>query len=66
VVGAGAGAGDRLGWGAAPPGPLVLDLDATLVDAHSDKQGAAPTYKHSFGFIRCWPTWTAVTAPGRR
>jgi hypothetical protein len=38
------------GWGAAPPGPLVLDLDATLVDAHSDKQGAAPTYKHSFGF----------------
>jgi hypothetical protein len=36
--------------GAAPPGPLVLDLDATLVDAHSDKQGAAPTYKHGYGF----------------
>jgi hypothetical protein len=36
--------------GAAPPGPLVLDIDATLVAAHSDKQGAAPTYKHGFGF----------------
>jgi hypothetical protein len=36
--------------GAAPQGPLIIDLDATLVDAHSDKQGAAPTYKHGFGF----------------
>src|SRR6266545_4250950 len=36
--------------GAAPAGPLVLDIDATLVAAHSDKQGAAPTYKHGFGF----------------
>jgi hypothetical protein len=25
-------------------GPLILDFDATLVDAHSDKTGAAPTY----------------------
>jgi len=42
--------------GAAPAGPLILDLDATLVDAHSDKQGAAPTYKHGFGFhpLGCW------------
>jgi hypothetical protein len=36
--------------GAAPAGPLVLDIDATLVAAHSDKQGAAPTYKQGFGF----------------
>jgi hypothetical protein len=30
---------------------LVIDADATLVTAHSDaKQGAAGTYKHTFGF----------------
>jgi hypothetical protein len=42
--------------GAAPQGPLILDVDATLVEAHSDKQGAAPTYKHGFGFhpLGCW------------
>jgi Transposase DDE domain group 1 len=42
--------------GAAPAGPLILDLDATLVDAHSDKQGAAGTYKGGFGFhpLGCW------------
>lgn len=34
----------------ADPGFYVIDLDATLVDAHSDKQGAAPTYKRGFGF----------------
>jgi hypothetical protein len=36
--------------GAAPVGPLRLDLDATLVGAHADKQGAAGTFKHGFGF----------------
>jgi hypothetical protein len=42
--------------GAAPAGPVLLDLDATLVEAHSDKQGAAPTYKQGFGFhpLGCW------------
>ncbi len=30
--------------------PLVIDLDATLVTAHSEKQHAAPTYKKGFGF----------------
>lgn len=30
--------------------PLVIDLDATLVAAHSEKQDAAPTYKRGFGF----------------
>lgn len=34
----------------ADPGFYVIDLDATLVDSHSDKQGAAPTYKRGFGF----------------
>jgi len=36
--------------GAAPKGPLIIDLDATLIQAHSDKQGAAGTYKQGFGF----------------
>jgi len=31
--------------------PLVIDIDATLLDSHSDnKEGAAPTYKKGFGF----------------
>jgi hypothetical protein len=30
--------------------PLVIDLDATLLDAHSEKQNAAPTWKRGFGF----------------
>ena len=30
--------------------PLVIDLDATLVTAHSEKERAAPTFKHGFGF----------------
>jgi hypothetical protein len=36
--------------GARPAGPLVIDIDATLVTAHSDKDGAAGTYKGGFGF----------------
>jgi len=33
----------------------ILDLDATLITAHTDrKQGAAPTYKHGFGFHQAW------------
>jgi hypothetical protein len=31
-------------------GVVVLDVDSTIVLAHSDKAGAAPTYKHTFGF----------------
>src|SRR4029450_11248267 len=31
-------------------GVVVLDVDSTIVIAHSDKDGAAPTYKHSYGF----------------
>lgn len=33
-----------------PDGWLVIDLDATLVDAHSEKEGAQPTFKRGFGF----------------
>jgi len=36
--------------GARPAGPLLIDLDATLVTAHSDKEGTAGTYKGGFGF----------------
>ena len=32
------------------PGFYVIDIDATLVESHSDKQGAAPTWKRGFGF----------------
>ena len=39
-------------WAAAPPGDsLVLDFDATLQNAYSEKQDASPTYKHGFGFF---------------
>ncbi len=38
-------------WAAgADPGFYVIDIDATLVNAHSDKQDAAPTWKRGFGF----------------
>lgn len=30
--------------------PLVIDIDATLVDVHSDKEGVAPTFKKWFGY----------------
>jgi Transposase DDE domain group 1 len=41
----------RRAWAAgADPGFYVIDLDATLVNAHSDKEQAAPTYKRGFGF----------------
>ncbi|MCV7194679.1 IS1380 family transposase [Mycolicibacterium brumae] len=30
--------------------PLAIDIDATLVTAHSDKESAAPTYKRGYGF----------------
>ena len=34
----------------AAPDEIVIDIDGTLLDAHSDKQGATPTYKRGFGF----------------
>ena len=37
-------------WAAgARPAQIILDIDATLVSAHSDKEGAAPTYKRGYG-----------------
>ena len=30
--------------------PLVIDVDATLVEAHWAKEGAAPTFKGGFGY----------------
>ena len=30
--------------------PLVIDLDATLITAHSEKENAAATFKHGYGF----------------
>jgi hypothetical protein len=30
--------------------PLLIDVDATLVTAHSEKEHAAPTFKRGFGF----------------
>jgi hypothetical protein len=54
-------------------GPLILDFDATLVDAHSDKIGAAPTYKRGYGFspLACFLDATnealaMVLRPGNR
>ena len=32
------------------PRRVILDIDATLITAHSDKQGAAGTYKGGYGF----------------
>jgi len=38
-------------WAAgAAPTQTVLDIDATLVTAHSEKEGASPNYKRGFGF----------------
>ena len=41
-------------WQQRPPvsgdGPVVVDLDATIVLAYSDKEGATPTFKRTFGF----------------
>ena len=36
--------------GTDPKRPLVIDLDATLVTSHSEKEHAAPTFKRGFGF----------------
>jgi hypothetical protein len=36
--------------GASAEDPVVIDVDATLITAHSDKEQAAPTFKRGFGF----------------
>lgn len=35
---------------ASPQRPVIIDLDATLVTAHSEKEQAAATFKRGFGF----------------
>jgi hypothetical protein len=42
-------------------GWLVIDLDGTLITAHSDKEGAAPTFKTGYGFHPL-AAWLANTA----
>ena len=45
-------------------GWLVIDLDATLITARSDKEGAAPTFKSGYGFHPLG-AWCANTAESR-
>lgn len=59
-------------WDAgARPDTLTLDIDATLLTAHSEKDRAAGNYKHGYGFhpIGCWLAETgealaAILRPG--
>src|SRR5256884_1129813 len=62
--------GRRLVWGAGlnpitECGYVTLDFDATLLDAHSDKQYAAPTYKKGYGFFPSAHGWTTPPKPWR-
>jgi hypothetical protein len=42
--------------------PVVRDIDATLVEVHSEnKAGTAPTYKRGFGFHRASSSSGAMT-----
>ena len=44
---------------------MIVDLDATLVGAHSEKEGATPNFKRGFGFHPMWrSSTTAPAAPG--
>jgi hypothetical protein len=59
-------------WDAgARPKELILDIDASLLTAHSEKEGAAGTYKGGFGFhpLLCYLAETgeplaAILRPG--
>jgi len=45
------GSARRRAWAlGARPAEIILDIDATLLTAHSDKEGAAPTYTRGYGF----------------
>ncbi len=50
IRGARAEALERAWEAGARPETITLDIDATLLSAHSEKQGAAGTYKGGFGF----------------
>jgi hypothetical protein len=51
---------------ATPAEPLIIDLDATLVTSHSDKENVAGTYKGGYGSPRSSPPATTAdaTEPG--
>ena len=58
-------------WLAAPPGDITIDVDATLLNVHSEKQQAASTYKRGYGFhpLGAWCDTTneplaAILRPG--
>ena len=48
------------------PRRLILDIDATLLTAHSEKEGAAGTCKGGFGFhpLLCFEATTAEALAG--
>jgi Transposase DDE domain group 1 len=48
------------------PERVILDLDATLLTAHSDKEQAAGNYKHGFGFhpLLCYEATTEEALAG--
>jgi hypothetical protein len=51
---------------AGAPERVIVDLDATLVTAHSDKEQAAGNYKHGFGFhpLLCYEATTKEALAG--
>lgn len=51
---------------AGTPERLILDFDATLITAHSEKEGAAGNYKGGFGFhpLLCFETSTGEALSG--
>ena len=55
-------------WGLAgtPSSRVILDIDATLLTAHSEKEGAAATYKRGFGFhpLLCFEATTGEALAG--
>ncbi|MGH3093535.1 MAG: IS1380 family transposase [Gaiellaceae bacterium] len=53
-------------WEQAGPERVILDLDGTLVTAHSDKEGAAGTFKGGFGFhpLLCYEATTEEALAG--
>ena len=61
-----ASARERVWAVAGAPARVLLDLDATLITAHSEKEQAAGTYKHGFGFhpLLCYEATTKEALAG--
>ena len=58
-------------WRVVPPGDITIDVDATLLNVHSEKEDARPTYKRGYGFhpLGAWCDTTneplaAILRPG--